>query len=34
MTQDLIRYDVLVQEALRGVVRKVMGKSPFLKQLL
>ncbi|NLH80287.1 MAG: hypothetical protein GX458_05520 [Phyllobacteriaceae bacterium] len=26
MTQDLIRYDVLVQEALRGVVRKVMGE--------
>lgn len=26
MTQDIIRYDVLVQEALRGVVRKVMGE--------
>ncbi|TBW38681.1 hypothetical protein EYW49_08255 [Siculibacillus lacustris] len=26
MTQDLIRYDVLVQEALRGVVRKVIGE--------
>ncbi|MER2606993.1 MAG: ClpXP protease specificity-enhancing factor SspB [Siculibacillus sp.] len=24
MTQDLIRYDVLVQDALRGVVRKVL----------
>ena len=24
MTQDLIRYDILVQDALRGVVRKVM----------
>lgn len=26
MTQDLIRYDVLVQDALRGVVRKVIGE--------
>ena len=26
MPQDLIRYDVLVQEALRGVVRKVMNE--------
>lgn len=26
MTQDLIRYDVLVQEALRGVVRKILGE--------
>lgn len=26
MTQDLIRYDILVQEALRGVVRKVIGE--------
>jgi hypothetical protein len=26
MTQDLIRYDVLVQEALRGVVRKIIGE--------
>lgn len=24
MTQDLIRYDILVQDALRGVVRKVL----------
>lgn len=27
MATDLIRYDVLVQEALRGVVRKVLGDS-------
>ncbi len=26
MTQDLIRYDILVQDALRGVVRKVIGE--------
>jgi len=26
MAQDLIRYDVLVQDALRGVVRKVIGE--------
>lgn len=26
MTQDLIRYDVLVQDALRGVVRKILGE--------
>lgn len=26
MVQDQIRYDVLVQEALRGVVRKVLGE--------
>jgi hypothetical protein len=26
MTQDLIRYDILVQDALRGVVRKVLGE--------
>lgn len=26
MTQDFIRYDVLVQDALRGVVRKVMSE--------
>jgi hypothetical protein len=26
MTQDLIRYDVLVQDALRGVVRKIVGE--------
>ncbi len=26
MSQDHIRYDILVQEALRGVVRKVMGE--------
>ena len=25
-TQDLIRYDILVQDALRGVVRKVLGE--------
>jgi hypothetical protein len=27
MTQDLIRYDVLVQDALRGVVRKIIGEA-------
>ena len=27
MTADLIRYDLLVQDALRGVVRKVLGDS-------
>ena len=27
MTQDLIRYDVLVQEALRGVVTKVINEG-------
>jgi hypothetical protein len=26
MSQDLIRYDILLQEAMRGVVRKVMGE--------
>jgi hypothetical protein len=26
MTQDLIRYDVLVQDALRGVVKKIIGE--------
>lgn len=26
MTQDLIRYDILVQDALRGVVRKVIAE--------
>ena len=26
MSQDLIRYDILVQEAMRGVIRKVMGE--------
>jgi uncharacterized protein len=26
MTQDLIRYDVLVQDALRGVVRKIIAE--------
>ena len=26
MAQDFIRYDVLVQDALRGVVRKVLGE--------
>ncbi|MDR3496626.1 MAG: ClpXP protease specificity-enhancing factor SspB [Ancalomicrobiaceae bacterium] len=26
MTQDLIRYDVLVQDALRGVVRKIVAE--------
>jgi hypothetical protein len=26
MAHDLIRYDVLVQDALRGVVRKVLGE--------
>ena len=26
MTQDLIRYDVLVQDALRGVVRKILSE--------
>ena len=26
MTDDLIRYDVLAQEALRGVMRKVLGE--------
>ncbi|MBO0903082.1 SspB family protein [Jiella sonneratiae] len=26
MGQDLIRYDVLAQEALRGVIRKVLGE--------
>ncbi len=26
MAEDLIRYDVLVQEALRGVVKKVLGE--------
>jgi len=26
MTQDLIRYDVLVQDALRGVVKKIVGE--------
>lgn len=26
MTQDLIRYDILVQDALRGVVRKVLSE--------
>ncbi|WP_407050354.1 SspB family protein [Methyloraptor flagellatus] len=26
MTQDLIRYDVLVQDALRGVVRKILAE--------
>lgn len=27
MTQDLIRYDLLVQDALKGVVRKVLGDA-------
>ena len=27
MTKDLIRYDLLVQEALKGVVRKVLGEA-------
>ncbi|MEN3792797.1 SspB family protein [Fulvimarina sp. MAC3] len=26
MSQDLIRYDVLAQDALRGVIRKVLGE--------
>jgi uncharacterized protein len=26
MSQDLIRYDILTQEALRGVIRKVLGE--------
>ena len=26
MTEDLIRYDVLAQDALRGVMRKVLGE--------
>ena len=26
MAEDLIRYDILAQEALRGVVRKVLGE--------
>ncbi len=26
MSQDLIRYDILAQEALRGVIRKVLGE--------
>ena len=26
MAQDLIRYDILAQEALRGVIRKVLGE--------
>lgn len=26
MPQDLIRYDILAQEALRGVIRKVLGE--------
>ncbi|KAF1041705.1 SspB family protein [Xylophilus sp.] len=26
MVQDLIRYDILAQEALRGVIRKVLGE--------
>jgi len=28
MNNQLIRYDLLVQDAMRGVVRKVLGKSP------
>ena len=27
MTKDLIRYDLLVQDALKGVVRKVLGDA-------
>ena len=27
MAEDLIRYDLLVQDALRGVVRKVLGQA-------
>ena len=27
MTKDLIRYDLLVQDALKGVVRKVLGEA-------
>ncbi len=26
MVQDLIRYDILAQEALRGVIRKVLAE--------
>jgi hypothetical protein len=26
MTQDMIRYDILAQDALRGVIRKVLGE--------
>ena len=26
MSQDLIRYDILTQDALRGVIRKVLGE--------
>ncbi len=26
MPQDMIRYDILAQEALRGVIRKVLGE--------
>ena len=26
MAEDLIRYDILAQEALRGVVRKVLSE--------
>jgi hypothetical protein len=26
MTEDIIRYDILAQEALRGVMRKVLGE--------
>ena len=42
MAEDLIRYDILAQDALRGVVRKVLsevartglaGRAPFLHQL-
>ncbi|EEZ12201.1 conserved hypothetical protein, partial [Brucella melitensis bv. 3 str. Ether] len=27
MVQDLIRYDILAQEALRGVIRKVLAEA-------
>ena len=27
MSKDLIRYDLLVQDALKGVVRKVVGDA-------